>query len=36
LFVGRHITNACEFEQLGHLIRLAHRCGLHILDQEYS
>jgi len=35
LFVGRVISNACEFEHLGDLIHLASRCSLLIAEQEF-
>jgi hypothetical protein len=36
LFVGRAISNACEFEQLGDLIRLSSRCSVRIADEEFG
>jgi hypothetical protein len=36
LFVGRHISNACEFEGLGDLIRLVFRCSLLIPEREFE
>jgi hypothetical protein len=36
LFVGRYISNACEFEALGDLIQLVCRGSLLIAEHEYS
>ena len=36
LFVGCAISNACEFEQLGDLIRLSSRCSLRIAEEEFG
>ena len=36
LFVGRHITNACDFSGLGDLIHLVYRSSLHIMEKEYN
>ncbi len=36
LFVGRAISNACELEQLGDLIRLSSRCSVRIAEEEFG
>lgn len=36
LFVGRFITNACDFGTLGELIQLVCRCSLQIAEREYG
>jgi hypothetical protein len=36
LFVGRTISNACEFEQLGDLIRLSSRCSARIAEEDFG
>jgi hypothetical protein len=36
LFVGRAISNACEFEQLGDLVRLSSRCSARIAEEEFG
>jgi len=36
LFVGRSISNACEFGALGELIQLVHRCSVQIAESEYE
>jgi hypothetical protein len=36
LFVGRYISNACEFEDLGELIQQVCRCSTFVRDQEFA
>ena len=36
LYVGRMIGMSCEFDDLGDLVRLAHRCALHVLEAEFG
>lgn len=36
LFVGRFITNACEFEALGELLHLVFRCSVRLAEQEFA
>jgi hypothetical protein len=36
LFVGRFITNACAFEELGDVLHQASRCSLHVMEQEFA
>jgi len=36
LFVGRHISNACQFEALGELIQLVCRTSLLTAEHEFS
>ena len=36
LFVGRYISNACEFEELGELIQQVSRCSIIVRDQEFA
>jgi hypothetical protein len=36
LFVGRWVSNACQFDELGRLILLLYRCSLHVATGEYS
>ena len=36
LFVGRDITSACDFESLGELVRLVHRCSLQLATHEFE
>jgi hypothetical protein len=36
LFVGRFITNACEFEEFGELLHHASRCSFQVMEQEFA
>jgi hypothetical protein len=36
LFVGREISNACDFEDLGALLRLIYRCALRLENEDFS
>jgi hypothetical protein len=36
LFVGRVITNACEFEALGDLLHVVLRCSIRLAEQEFA
>jgi hypothetical protein len=36
LFVGRYISNACEFEELAELIRQTSRCSVFVMEREFS
>jgi hypothetical protein len=36
VFVGRLITNACEFEALGDLIHILFRCSLRLAEQAFA
>lgn len=35
MFLGREITNACEFEELGDLMQLLVRCALHAAEFDF-
>ncbi len=36
LYVGREISNSCQFESLGELIHLVYRCSVRIAEQEFA
>ena len=36
LFVGRLITNSCQFDVLGELIHIVFRCSLHLAEKEFG
>jgi hypothetical protein len=36
LFVGRYISNACEFDELGELIHQVSRCSIFVREQEFA